>query len=344
VAGQSPGCHGGSATNPRAAIASDGSVYVIANVDGGTRVNVTRDGRTWLYDEATCDAALSPCAIPGGNGTPWIATDPRDARTAYALADAFGDDSSSGLVTRTTDAGATWSDPAPAAPAASGTANVLGQLFVLGDGSVVDVFAQCDNTPVVTCRVGDGVVKAIRSTDGTRTWTPVPAAGVALPVESAFDAAVDRTGTIYIAYAAPSGAGWAVQLNRSLDGGRTWSAPATAVETALRPTHVTLAVTGDGRLGVTYVERGTPGLGGAVPYEVWFAASRAGEPWQRSRLAGPTDFASMPMVNPHLGDLEAMAIGEWQGLVGLPHGFAAAFPLGAPQATIGPTDVFFARR
>jgi hypothetical protein len=272
----------------------------------------------------------------------WIATDPGTPRTAYALAGVFGDASSFDEVARTSDGGVTWSDPKPVVPPAPGVANILGQLFVLGDHSVVDVFAQCDNT--LSCRGGDAVVKAVFSTDGAAAWSPLPEAGVSIPADGAFDAATDRNGDLLVAFPGPAGAGWAIRTSRSTDRGRTWSEPITAVETTLRPTHVTLAVAGDGTLGLTYADHGSPGLDGAAPYEVWFASSRAGSPWQRTRLAGPTDFASAPAADLHAGDAEAMGIGEWQGLVGVPHGFAAAFALGTPQATIGPTDIFFARR
>ena len=36
-------------------------------------------------------------------------------------------------------------------------------------------------------------------------------------------------------------------------------------------------------------------------------------------------------------------VGEYQGLAGLRHGFAAVFTLRAPQAKNGPTDIFSAR-
>ena len=67
--------------------------------------------------------------------------------------------------------------------------------------------------------------------------------------------------------------------------------------------------------------------------DVWFASSRdRGATWRQEHLAWPFDLRTAPNNR----------LGEYQGLAGLRHGFAAVFTMSRPAAEDGPSDVFVA--
>jgi hypothetical protein len=103
-----------------------------------------------------------------------------------------------------------------------------------------------------------------------------------------------------------------------------------------------LRVAGDGTVGVTYYDWRNDVLGdGPLTTDVWFAHSHdGGASWAEVHLAGPFDFRSAPFRKIPGG---GRFVGDYHGLAGLPHGFAAAFAMAAPQATSGATDIFFAQ-
>ena len=99
-----------------------------------------------------------------------------------------------------------------------------------------------------------------------------------------------------------------------------------------------IAVDKHGTVGVMWYDLRNDVLGdAALTADVWFAHSDdRGESWRQTHVAGPTDLRTAPLPAHNY-------VGEYQGLAGLRHGFAAAFTLPAPQAEDGPTDIFFAR-
>ena len=70
----------------------------------------------------------------------------------------------------------------------------------------------------------------------------------------------------------------------------------------------------------------------------WFASSKdRGASWSQIHVAGPTDLRSGALARQN-------RFGEYQGLAPIGReGFAAIFTLASPQATDGPTDIFFSR-
>jgi hypothetical protein len=98
-----------------------------------------------------------------------------------------------------------------------------------------------------------------------------------------------------------------------------------------------IAVDGHGTVGVIWYDLRNDRPGDArTTADVWFASSEdQGATWRQIHVAGPTDLrtAAPDVLN---------RVGEYQGMAGLPHGFAAVFTLASPQAYNGPTDIFFA--
>ena len=76
---------------------------------------------------------------------------------------------------------------------------------------------------------------------------------------------------------------------------------------------------------------------GEARTDVWLASSADhGDTWRAAHVAGPFDMHTARLSN--RGDF----VGDYEGLASLPRGFAAAFVMARPLASVGPTDVFFA--
>ena len=77
---------------------------------------------------------------------------------------------------------------------------------------------------------------------------------------------------------------------------------------------------------------------------VVLAYSRDGRTHSQTRsLGGLFNLALAPLESEDAGPRPFRFRGDYFGLVGLPHGFAAAFTMARPRALTGPTDIFFAR-
>ena len=99
----------------------------------------------------------------------------------------------------------------------------------------------------------------------------------------------------------------------------------------------TVAVAGDGTIGVTWYDFHDYASGsGAVLTDLWFGQSRdGGKSWATRRLDGPFDLRSAPRSD------AGSFIGDYEGLVGLPHAFGALYVLGQPRSGSLPTAVFY---
>jgi len=152
---------------------------------------------------------------------------------------------------------------------------------------------------------------------------------------------------------AAAGGGWAyaawfenrrdgtsgVWTSGSSDGGRTWSSPSPVVEEAAQPFLPTLAVAGDGRLGVTWYDLRDAGAGPGLGTQVWTGTSAdRGRTWRSSRLDRPFDLRAAPIAAG-----EGPFIGDYEGLVGLASSFATTYVRTTAAGTPKRTEIAFAR-
>jgi hypothetical protein len=230
------------------------------------------------------------------------------------------------MFSRTTNGGTTWS-----APRALTNANVFtigNQIVVLPDGTLVDVFAEfrgSGNQP----SANQFFEAVMISRDAGRTWSqPIKISNVYLvplddpdtgaPVRADDylpEIAVDpRSGALYVVWADArygDGSYLDVVMSKSTDGGRTWTAPR-MVDGAPAGVHAfngTVAVTGDGTVGLLYYDFrfNTPAPG--LPTDVWLRHSHdAGAAWSEQHLAGPFDMEQAPFARGYfLGDYQGLA-------------------------------------
>jgi BNR repeat-like domain len=349
-------CTGGTsdtASDPWVSAAGDGTVYfggqagLMSTDPPSIAIVASRSkdgGRHWA-----APATVAPRR--GGNETPAVTGSPTLRRHAYMVwANFFKIIPALGTYTvefsRTTDGGRTWSpsvlisDPGPFA------IDLAPRIRVLPNGTLLAIFARADFL------TGLAELRVARSLDEGRTWLPAVVAGVIplpaevhdpetgeqLPQPGFPTSAVAPDGTVYIAFENSSTPdSGAIGLIRSRDGGLSWTR-ATLPGVSAFAFEPAIAVDGHGTVGVIWYDLRNDRPGdAATTADLWFAHSNdRGVSWRQIHVAGPTDLrtAAPPAQN---------RVGEYQGLAGLPRGFAAAFTLARPQAKNGPTDIFFAR-
>jgi len=334
-------------------------------------IEVTGSGRAMSLDTdsvvsasadrgQTCDAPLV-LASSDGNALvsldkETVVADPRAPGTAYAVWVKYTNPSpqreartNQTFVARTTDGGRTWSAPALAYRA--NTETQFHQLVVLSDGALLDAFIEA---PSLSDRAPfPAHLSVLRSTDDGATWSkPVTAADVS------FTAVTDPTGKDRVrgsgqgilAAAGPGGTAylcWSEQrlstdslvaVVRSDDEGRTWTPTMTVVRERAQPFIPSVAVAGNGSIGVTWFDVPAHKGGKDLPAVVRFAWSAdRGATWRFLRLAGPFDLHTANITTG--GDF----VGDYEGLVGLPAGFAALNAVARPDSHSGPTDLLFTR-
>ena len=318
----------------------------------------TDDARSWSRPVRIVDASRTT-GIPD---QPRLAVDPAHPRRLYVFlrhippsAFTTGDISSTAALSRSTDGGRSWSAPREIyAPLTSFPQLPFVQHpFVLADGTLLDVFDQQNFLNFVGLEHPAEVI-AIRSRDRGRTWsTPVliaahsplpyfanPDGGPSARASDAASSAIAVDGTLYVAWGDRIGSRQLLRIliSKSRNGGRTWSTPRQVARTTTAIAGPELAVAGDGTVGVLYydVRHDRPG-DHFWTTDVYLADSHdGGGRWQETHLTGPFNLASSPNIGGKL------FLGDYFGLTGLPHGFAAAFPIAKPKAIAGPTDIFFA--
>jgi hypothetical protein len=149
--------------------------------------------------------------------------------------------------------------------------------------------------------------------------------------------AASPDGSVRVVWAdVSSGRSTRILVAKSSDGGRSWSAPATAVRRPVTAFTPVVAAAPSGALAITFYDfrydrRGDKPL----TTDAWIAHSDdGGGRWSTSRLAGPFDLrtAAQTSGGPFLGD--------YTGLVGVPGGFVSALVQGSPLAPAAGGDVF----
>jgi hypothetical protein len=250
---------------------------------------------------------------------------------------------------RTEDQGATWSRPVVVDAPPPNAVDLSSAVLVLPDGDLLGVFERID---IAADFSATEEFFATRSPDGGETWLPPveigsmpivpladPETGEQLPQPGFLSAAASPDGIVYVVWERQSSpTSGAVDVARSTDGGRTWTvSPLPGVTAfAFEPS---VAVDSHGTVGVTWYDlRNDKPRDDALTADVWFAHSdNRGASWSQTHVAGPTDLRTAPLAANN-------RVKEYQGLAALRgRGFAAIFTLAAPQATDGPTDIFFAR-
>jgi hypothetical protein len=158
-----------------------------------------------------------------GDGSTCIATDGAGNWVAVWRAGDLGDDDTRILVSRSTDAGASWSPAASLNPSAPVGIDELDPQ-IAADGTGTFVAAWSSGNP----QQGDRDVLVSRSTDGGVTWSsPVNLSVNAsiYPEQRNPEVATDGAGNWLIVWFAISTSEECLLISRSTDGGATWSDP-----------------------------------------------------------------------------------------------------------------------
>jgi hypothetical protein len=294
-------------------------------------------GRTWT----------TPATVASrheGVETPSITGSPKRAGSAYAVWADFA--FANILFSRTTDHGVTWSPSVVVDQPGATALDVSPRMVALPNGTLVTVFGRVDFA------TGLGGLFSARSRDGGRTWEPAvqltskpietfadPETGEELPQPQFENVAVAPDGTIYVTVEANlSATQGVISVSKSCDGGRTWST-STLPGVGGYAFEPAVAVDSKGTVGITWYDlRNDVPRDAALSGDIWFASSQdRGASWSQIHVAGPTDLRSGALARQN-------RFGEYQGLSPIGReGFAAIFTLASPQATDGPTDIFFSR-
>jgi hypothetical protein len=345
-------CTGGSSdqvVDPWAAIGRNGAAYFASlplSVSGFTVNRSTNGGMSWSAPVlADPKAGLT-------DDLPSVVAGPRPGRVFLTWSHFIytGSVQTGGDVrfARSVDGAKTFSTPVVIHSSPKGKAVVESRLNVLSDGTLLDVFGEPPAQPFTAPQQ----TYATWSTNQGHTWsTPVRIVTVGQdPISDPdtgkpqydfcclFGVAVAPNDHAYLAYTKVTGAhSGRVLVARSPNGGRMWRGPRTVASVKAQTLEPAIAVAGDNTVGVTWYDfrRDKPG-DKALTTDYWFAYSHdGGRTWHQHHLAGPFDLRTSWRTGRPLG--------VYQGLVGLPHGFAATFIEAKPLAKRGSTDVFFAR-
>ena len=325
-------------SDPTAGIGADGTAYIAAlfvrpgaGGPGGFAVSVSHDrGQSWRAPVPVLDLR-DPLQVVD---KPFLVADPKRPGTAYAAWVQYRLDRPDApprrntfYFARTTDGGATWSNPLAVYGADS--ENQFHQLLVLPDGALLDVFVEGFELPGDRAAAAPNVtvrLRSVRSVDQGATWSaPIEAASfaftaAALPGDGH---PVRATGAHITAAVSSDGAAYAIfqehypksssslNLVRSRDGGRSWETPERVVSVEGDLMLPQLAAGGRGQISLLWyaVQAST---------SVWLATAPAFAPRQ---VLGPFDLRGAV-------DSGGYFLGDYAGFIGLPDGgFAAALPL-----------------
>jgi hypothetical protein len=262
------------------------------------------------------------------------------------------------LLSTTRDFGRTWSAPRVIVDTAP-FQQTIGNVIVVDrrTGTLYNFYESIQYTDATATATTFTRYEMVRSTDSGRTWSrPVVVAndtgvldvdpntgaplrtGVGIP----FPAADPRTGELYLAYEGTDFTGGAynqIQLVRSTDGGRTWSAPSRVNSVPTTPAFTpSIAVTEDGDVGVTYYDVRTlqPGNTTTLPTSTWLTVSpRGGRHFDRERQIAPVfDMLQAPVAR-------GFFLGDYEGLTTFDDQFRALFVTAHSGQPGNRTDVYY---
>ncbi len=302
----------------QAALATRGGSFTAGSINAILVSRTTDGGRTW-----TNPINVFQDTNAFFNDKESITADPNDARFAYLVWDRLSATGSGPTYfSRTADSGVTW-EAARAIYAPGPQSQTIGNLVrVLPDGTLVNLFAQLDNTVNQT----QGNLMVIRSTDRGATWsapirvaalTPLgardPTTGQAIRDGSIIpQMAVAPGGTLYVVWqdARFGGVRDAIVISRSADGGLTWSEPTrVSPDAGVAAFTPQVHVRADGTVGVTYYDlRSDTASPATLLADYWLARSVDGVSWAETRVARPFDLSTAPQAG------GAHFLGDYMGL------------------------------
>ncbi|HET9848525.1 MAG TPA: sialidase family protein [Candidatus Dormibacteraeota bacterium] len=359
-------CNGGPyvhVTDPWISIGPDGIVYLStlairpatpAGTPRDISVSVSRDhGASW-DPSVVVETATAPPASPDKEA---VFADTRHPGIAYAgwadyqVTSGIEPSLDSVRFARTIDSGKTWSTPVTLYSGHDEAQD--NQLLMTAGGVLLDVFVEGSSLPGTANAPPIPVkVRVMRSKDQGQTWSqPIDAAsftyttgvdpgtGKELRFSGQNIAATVSGNAVYASFFEDHKDFSTILTVRSDDAGLHWRPAHIAVRERSAAFLPTLAVAGDGTLGMLWFDlRHYVASSPRLDTDVWFSSSGdRGAHWMERHAAGPFDLRSAPSTR------YGPFIGDYMGLVGLPDGFGAAFVMARPQSRNGPTDVFFTR-
>jgi hypothetical protein len=320
-------CSGGDfdrATDTQVSIGNNGQVFLMSlgmnttSPHGDHALQVVRSsdgGRSWgtpttIIREGTGDTSEI------WNDLPTVYANGRDVYVAWDRI-LLTDGTAPIYLAHSGDGGTTWGEPRKVVDFGAGK-GVSGVRLAAVQGKLVAFFAYYEPIPGTTDYATSW--RSISSADRGETWSaptviaPATAVGTKEPGGKNVR---DGHGVFGQLAAGPHGelrAVWqgsqftgdhdGVVLATSTDGGTTWSAPVPVGSSPAKQFMPAVAVNSDGVVGVTYYQLDSTGT------TYWQATSATATSWQASKLAGPFDITSAPVVTDgsyYIGDYHGMA-------------------------------------
>lgn len=368
-------CTGGPfqvASDPGVDFSADGrqawfSAIVVDIEDMATASEAEGEGaNSSMYAFRSSDSGFSwstPSVIQPATDQFWdlprLTADPRRPKRAYYVYDLrepvgkFGTKGFS-LFSKTTNSGQTWSTPTKLYdPQTKSSWPGISKILVNKDNSLLDVMAIVDTDPSDAAAPNTTQQIAVRSTNRGRTWSePIPigrssGSGVIDPatknILNTFDTYPSQTvapnGDVYVSWLQPGKTPQSpsrIAVARSTDSGLHWRTSHIGIDG--QGALPTIEVAGDGTVGVVYYVAAPESIGGNWPTKVMVATSRDhGRHWSRRQIAGPFN-----LLTTGSKARACCFVGDFEGIDRLPHGIAAAYSMGKPQAK-HKVDVYFSR-